>query len=156
MAMHMFVSKKVIILIVVAAGAVIIAGALGLFDLRTATTAIQVQTSNIATKAEEVAKGIPNAANVDIAATGDTIKNAAACRENLTRIETAKRTIAQRSGLTTSEVSANAILKELGGRAPVCPSGGKYILGNNQVVARCSIGGNNTVDPSDDHLIQKF
>ncbi|MCC6548401.1 hypothetical protein IT570_14685 [Candidatus Sumerlaeota bacterium] len=156
MAMHMFISKKLVILLVIVGFAIVVAGALGLFDLRTATTAIQVQTSKIATKASEAAKSIPNAANVDVAATGDTIKNSEICRANLRRIEGAKRTIAQRSGLTVSEVSAEAVAKELGGKPIVCPSGGQYILGNNQVVARCSIGGNNTVDPSDDHLIQKF
>ncbi|MEO8377846.1 MAG: hypothetical protein ABI579_09270 [Candidatus Sumerlaeota bacterium] len=156
MAMHMFISKKVVALIVIAIIAVVIAGALGLFDLNKAATTLQVETSNIATKASEVAQRIPSAANVNIAATGDSMKNAEACRENLRKIETAKRTIAARRGVTTSEVSADAIAKELGGRIPMCPSGGQYVLGNNQVSARCTIGGNNTIDLSDDHLIQKF
>jgi hypothetical protein len=89
------------------------------------------------------------------------------CRENLQRIQSAKRKAAQDRGVTVGEVTWDEVLHVLHpnyipGRSPrqrfnelmpKCPGGGTYSLGTLQEVASCSIGGNDNMDPADDHLI---
>jgi hypothetical protein len=91
------------------------------------------------------------------------------CRQNLDRIQAAKRRIAESRGtavgaVTWEEVLAvmypekarrgitPALVQEL---MPRCPAGGTYTLGNLQDLARCSIGTNNNMDPADDHIIRR-
>ena len=76
-----------------------------------------------------------------------------ACRDNLNRIQTAKRSIASKTGITIGAVSQDALMRELGGKMPRCPAGGTYQIGTHEVLSRCSVGGNGTMDGGDDHLI---
>lgn len=82
---------------------------------------------------------------------------ASACRENLKRIETAKRAVAQRQGLAAGTVSVADICRELGrDTLPACPSGGVCTVGGIGQLPVCSIGANGTSDTNDDHLIRDF
>jgi len=76
-----------------------------------------------------------------------------ACRNSLHRIQTAKRAIASKTGITIGAVSQDALVRELGGKMPACPAGGTYQIGTHEVLARCTIGANGTMDAGDDHLI---
>ena len=80
------------------------------------------------------------------------------CRENLRLIESAKaktRTLGPRA---VGGVSWSEIMKELDLHQPklLCPARGEYTLGSMTSAARCSIGGNSTPDPLDDHLIKSY
>lgn len=96
------------------------------------------------------------------------IEHARLCRENLDRIQAAKRKIAESrstavGAVTWEEVLAvmypdrvrrgvnSAVIQQL---MPRCPAGGTYTLGNIQDLPKCSIGSNNNTDPNDDHLIR--
>jgi len=96
------------------------------------------------------------------------IEQARICRENLARIQAAKRKIAESKATTVGAVTweeviavmypekarrglTPALVQEL---MPRCPAGGTYELGNIQDLPRCSIGSNNNTDPNDDHLIR--
>jgi len=82
---------------------------------------------------------------------------AATCRENLRRIELAKRKATAASGITKSEVTWKEILPHLaGGRQPTCPSGGSYAIGTNEIFCKCTISNNRTTDESDDHILKAF
>jgi len=77
------------------------------------------------------------------------------CRENLTRIHTAKLSIRSKSGIEVKDVSMDAVMKEMGGKMPKCPSGGTYSIGSMQSLPTCSVGANGNTDGTDDHLIRK-
>src|SRR5690606_25625414 len=72
-------------------------------------------------------------------------QSAAACRENLKRIESAKRALASRQGVTVGAISWDAIKKELGGQIPKCAGGGSYSINSLEMLPTCSIGGAGTV-----------
>jgi len=77
------------------------------------------------------------------------------CRENLTRIHTAKLSIRSKTGIEVKDVSWDAVVKEMGGRMPKCPSGGTYSIGTMQSLPSCSVGANGNTDGTDDHQIRK-
>ena len=77
-------------------------------------------------------------------------EQAAACRQNLSRIESAKRALASRGMFATGDVSLDAVAREMGGSLPRCPSGGQYHLGSLEQLPTCSIGGNKSPDNADD------
>ena len=79
-------------------------------------------------------------------------QSAAACKENLKRIESAKRQIASQKGLATGTISRDEILKVLGS-APKCPSGGTYSFNDIGRMPSCSVGSAGTSTPDDDHVI---
>lgn len=81
-------------------------------------------------------------------------RNAEICRGNIRRIELAKRAAAQQKGIPAGDVPLADVLMELKMPAlPKCPSGGHYVLGPVNTTVRCTIGGNGTADPKDDHLV---
>lgn len=87
---------------------------------------------------------------------GNIAAGAPQCRENLTRIHTAKLSIRSKTGIEVKDVSWDAITKEMGGGPmPKCPNGGTYSIGSMQALPLCSIGANGTPDGTDDHLIRK-
>lgn len=96
------------------------------------------------------------------------LEHARICRENLDRIQAAKRKIAEMRSTTVGAVTWEeviavmypdkvrrglnpALVEQL---KPRCPAGGTYTLGNIQDLPKCSIGSNNNTDPNDDHLIR--
>lgn len=79
------------------------------------------------------------------------------CRANLRRIENAKRKVAQDQGRTFGRLADKDILVEMPGRAlPKCPAGGEYIIGDINMMPKCTIGSNNTVRPEDDHIVINY
>ncbi len=83
-------------------------------------------------------------------------RKAAACRENLRRIEAAKRAAANTLALTTGEVPENEVLSALGGSLPDCPDGGRYRINAINFTPTCSIGSGTASDPKDDHVLLNF
>ena len=87
----------------------------------------------------------------------DNLQAARQCRENLARIESAKRAAAEKLNITTGTVPLDAILRLMGLAAlPKCPAGGEYTVGQMGFAAKCSIGGNETTKTDDDHIIQGY
>jgi hypothetical protein len=95
------------------------------------------------------------------------LANAKMCRDNLGRIQAGKRKAAFNRGQNVGAVSWEDALKAMdalpAGRLtdqvinaaiPKCPEGGQYSLGDLLQVPRCSIGGNNSLDLDDDHIIR--
>lgn len=82
-------------------------------------------------------------------------KSAAACRENLKRIESAKRAVASEKAITVGAVSRDDVAKKLGGAFPACPSGGTYNINDLGRMPTCSIGSGSS-GPSDGHVILSF
>jgi hypothetical protein len=86
-------------------------------------------------------------------------KAAAACRANLETIERAKAAI---RGRGVARATGDATWAEIMGamnlhqRQLLCPAGGTYDLGSMTQAAKCSIGGNQTPDAMDDHLIRSY
>ncbi len=101
---------------------------------------------------EAKARGLANAGQP----TAADLQAAEICRQNLRRIESAKRAIATRSGVNVGTISWDAVLREMGGQRPVCPRGGVYTLGTLERLPRCSIETNNTPSPADDHKINAY
>ncbi len=87
---------------------------------------------------------------------GNAIDCANACRGNLRRIESAKRSLHSRGMFATGSVSWDAVVKEMGGKAPKCPCGGTYRLGTLEMLPTCSISANGTAAPDDDHIIKQY
>jgi hypothetical protein len=98
--------------------------------------------------------------------TGDFAK-AHVCRENLHRIQTAKRKAGQERGNPVGQVAWDEVLVTMHGAhvrsvstddrnalMPNCPEGGTYSLGTLEEVPRCSISGNGTNTVQDDHIIR--
>lgn len=143
--------KIVVVIVLLAAAAVGAAFYLGILDWRSAKTQARVQMSGVATEVRSaVDSGLSTGGGKSAAA------GAAECRQNLQRIDAAKKVAAQKSGSEVGEVSWSQVLDHLGGSKPVCPSGGTYTLGNLQTNPRCSVGGANTTDRSDDHLLASY
>lgn len=93
--------------------------------------------------------------NVTATGSGDPTK-ARACRENLRRIELAKRAAANTLSLTVGEVPENEILSALGGGLPKCPDGGRYKINDLQYMPTCNIGAGVVSDPNDDHVLNNL
>lgn len=143
--------KIVVVILLLGGAAVGAAFYLGILDWRSAKTQARVQMSGVATEVRSaVDSGLGTGGGKSAAA------GAAECRQNLQRIDAAKKTAAQRSGSEVGDISWDKVLEQLGGKKPVCPSGGTYTLGNLQTNPRCSIGGANTTDRSDDHLLASY
>ena len=97
-----------------------------------------------------VAKGVEELKDIDPKA----IAAARKCRKNLELIDTAKRTAAEKKGLTTGAIALKDVLEELGmARLPDCPSGGIYSVNTLGQPPTCSIGDNKTASSLDDHII---
>lgn len=101
------------------------------------------------------AKKAAGAMSVDTAKLHDP-RAAAQCRENIKRIESAKRRVAQERGIAVGEVPFDAVVQQMGGALPKCPSGGNYQINPLGTMVRCTIGANGTKDPNDDHLITNW
>ena len=85
------------------------------------------------------------------------VEAARKCRENLKRIESAKRAAAQKRSLAVGTVPLDAILQEMDVRTlPRCPSGGEYTIGTLGTMVTCSIGGGGTPDKADDHIAANY
>jgi hypothetical protein len=112
-------------------------------------------------RAKGVAQNLGNTGPV-----GDT-NLARLCRQNLERIQAAKRKAAFDRGQQVGVVTWEEVLRQLpevpkrrltpaeyDKFVPHCPAGGTYILGTLEEVPRCSIGGQNTLSLEDDHVIR--
>lgn len=86
------------------------------------------------------------------------LENAAICRANLKAIESAKRRVAEKKGLTAgARLTWEDICKEMGWKEPPkCPDGGTYALNPLGILPTCSIGDNGTLDQRDDHQIRNY
>ncbi len=149
--MKAILSRVFVIILIIAGIGVGLAFYFGYLDWNTARTKAQVATSEIVSDAKSEL-GIASGGS------GDPYADAATCRQNIHRIETAKRKVGQRAaGGTIGTVSWDPVVKELGGKKPVCPGGGTYTLGSFQEMTRCSIGGNGTaMDEKDDHMLRGY
>jgi len=150
--MGRILAKVIVVLILLVAAAVGAAFYLGILDWEDASTKARVGTANTIAG---VAGTIGDAAGVGGPAR-DVKAGAPACRDNLRRIEAAKRVVAGKSAQNIGEVNRDAVIKELKGEMPHCPSGGSYLIGTNEQQVRCSIGGNGTSDTTDDHMVAAF
>jgi hypothetical protein len=112
------------------------------------------------------ARGAASQVSVNTGKTGN-LANAKMCRDNLGRIQAGKRKAAFDRSQNVGAVSWEDTLKAMNalpaGRLtdqvinaaiPKCPEGGQYSLGDLLQVSRCSIGGNNSLDLDDDHIIR--
>ncbi len=81
---------------------------------------------------------------------------ASQCRENLRAIERAKRVVAERKGQVAGFITVQEVEQAMGHPLPRCPSGGTYTLQALVELPTCSIDGNGTLEPRDDHIIRKF
>jgi len=85
------------------------------------------------------------------------IRAAQLCRENLMRIESAKRKIAHDRGGTFGRLTEKDILPELPRRKmPRCPAGGWYSINDIGMLPTCSVGFNGTSSREDDHIILNY
>lgn len=86
-----------------------------------------------------------------------TAEDARICRENLKRLESAKREVADLQGRNVGTVSWEAVAKRFpGGVVPQCPAGGEYNLNPLGQLPQCSIGSNAPGDQSDNHVISGY
>ena len=142
-----FVKAIVALLIVL----LVAAFATGLLSPRKTMNQLRVASSQAAagvgTPSVNLSSGPPAPREVEMAKT---------CCANLRAIETAKKKVAEASGMTMGDASQPAVLKQLGGKMPVCPKGGTYTIGSNTQMPRCSIAANGTVDATDDHFLVNF
>ena len=82
---------------------------------------------------------------------------AKACRDNLRRIETVKRKVAQDKGMAVGRLTWDDIKDEFPGhKIPTCPSGGQYAIGNLGSMPTCTISSNGTGRPEDDHIVINY
>jgi hypothetical protein len=76
------------------------------------------------------------------------------CRDMLRRIQNAKRAAEQRKGLVGVNVTWKDVLPYLKmTEIPRCPSGGTYNLNPTVQSPSCTIGGNGTIETTDDHSV---
>ncbi|HQH12058.1 MAG TPA: hypothetical protein PLS31_06465 [Candidatus Sumerlaeota bacterium] len=89
--------------------------------------------------------------------TPEEIEKAKQCRDMLVRIAQAKRAAEERKGVAVANTTWQEILPFLKmNDIPKCPSGGTYHINPAVQAPTCSIGGNGTVDPADDHIISHW
>ncbi len=139
-----FIKGTVIVIVV---GGAVAAGALGIWDWRKTARNLKTVGGNVTQQVGsfEVTTGKPKGTAAD----------ASACRDNLRRIDTAKRVIQDRRGVTVKEITWDEVLRQMRLQAPPkCPCGGTYTLGTMQELPRCSIGANNSQDTSLHHHIR--
>ncbi|GAB4317102.1 MAG: hypothetical protein Kow0059_09990 [Candidatus Sumerlaeia bacterium] len=139
--------KKVITIIVVLGvivgiGALFYTGVLDWDQIRNRSRGAVYQAEGVISRSLEGPKGDPKAAAI--------------CRENLKRIESAKRQVAAEKSIVVGAVSRDDVARKLGGQLPVCPSGGTYSINELGRMPTCSIGSAGTPDKSDDHAILTF
>ncbi len=152
--------KRFLIAVALVAVLVVIAVAAGIIDPRSLRQRLpdSESISDLKTRAQrEKVKLEAEAAR--LAATGPSaneVQMAEQCRQNLRRIESAKRAIATRTGVAVGAVSWDSVLKELGGVMPKCPKAGTYSLRSLEQLPTCSVGANGTPEPGDDHQIRSF
>lgn len=110
-------------------------------------------------KAEQITNSAPAIGNLE---------QARQCRENLHRIQAAKRKAAQDRGNALGAITWEEVLQamypnyvirrmspsQINALIPKCPSGGTYSVGTLEEVPRCSVAGNNTLSVEDDHIIR--
>lgn len=116
-------------------------GVLDFDQIRNKTRQIFYQGRGAANSAMQSPKGDP--------------KTAAACRDNLKRIESAKRQVAGEKSITIGAVSRDEVAKKMGGAIPTCPAGGTYNINDLGRMPSCSFG-SGTAGPGDDHVILNF
>lgn len=137
----------------------LIVGALvwfGILDWQDATTELRVQSSRVTGAASSAVQSVTSAGSGGgSAAGGSAVAAAQACRENLRRIETVKRKIAEGRSQTVGPVSQGDILAQLPAR-PVCPEGGTYTFGPLESLPKCSVSGRGNSDPADDHVLKSW
>lgn len=81
---------------------------------------------------------------------------AAACRQNLHDIESAKRRLMKSGDFATGTFSWSDIRREMGGRVPRCPCGGTYSIGTSEQLPSCSIGAGGSTDKRLRHSIKRY
>ena len=81
------------------------------------------------------------------------IAEAKVCISNLRQIQMAKQVWAVDTGVSRKRPSWSDLLPYLVEK-PVCPSGGKYKIGNIDALPTCSIGDDNTKSTDDDHILE--
>lgn len=151
--------KLAIGFVAIAAGGIGLGFYLGWFDLRTVQQTATDRNTWIDLKTKAQQKEAQLKAKVNQLTAPEPVATTQAvsvCRQNLRRLESAKRAVATRKGLSTGTVSWDDVLKEMGGKRPVCPSGGEYTLGSLEYLPRCSIGAGGTPDTKDDHAIASY
>ncbi len=86
------------------------------------------------------------------------VEDARLCRERIRRIESAKRAVAQRMGLTHgAEIPMQQLYDQMGIKElPRCPAGGHYEIMPVGTMVRCTIGTNGVGDPNDDHVVTSW
>lgn len=96
------------------------------------------------------------------------VQHAYVCRENLSRIQNAKRKAAFDRGRAVGYVTWAEVVEamypnearrgltpaRLNLLLPRCPSRGNYYLGSLEELSRCSVMGNETLPVDDDHIIR--
>lgn len=127
---------------------------LGILDWQSTRTRLRLETSRL--KASAQAELGTVGAGGSTAGALPRAEAASACRNNLQRIENAKRRAADRLSISVGAVPASEIARELGGQWPICPAGGAYNAGTLEITAHCSIAGNGTIEKGDDHHITSF
>ncbi|MCX7718845.1 MAG: hypothetical protein N2111_10660 [Candidatus Sumerlaeaceae bacterium] len=147
----------VIVIVAVAAGAVL----LGFVNPESAVGRVRYVVFRALGLVSSVAPPKPKAPG--------SIASARICRENLTRIQNAKRRAGDLrqnniGNVTWEEVIAamypndprvKGNTRRVNELMPKCPDGGYYTLGTMQEMCKCSIGGQNTATIEDDHVITK-
>ncbi len=141
-------SRSRFLLLLIVAGALVAAFATGVLNWHNVRGHIIHETYQMEAKLHQVAQsGQPTAAD---------LQAAEICRQNLRRLESAKRAIASRGEVTVGTISWDAVLREMKGQRPVCPRGGTYTLRAIGSLPRCSIETNGTPSPADDHAITHY
>lgn len=86
------------------------------------------------------------------------VERAQLCRENLKKIEAAKRRLAQQRSLAPDTIFTWDELKNFMGwqAIPRCPDGGVYEINPLGILPICSVGTNGTPDNQDDHIIHNW
>ena len=102
---------------------------------------------------------------INVQSPAKNLEQAQACRDNLHRIQTAKRKAGQDRGNPVGIVTWEEVIRamypdrtltpaQIAELMPHCPAGGSYSVGTLEEVPRCSLVGNNTLPEDDDHIIR--
>lgn len=118
----------------------------GILDWQSTQTDLRVAASQASRNLAEAVEGGGGLS-------GDPYGEAQKCRENMQRIENAKKRAAQNKGTEIGTVTWDEVLPHLNDKKPVCPSGGVYTLNDLQHNCTCSMGPRGTMDAQDDHLL---
>lgn len=148
----MAINRKVFIALVVLAAGVL--GALYMMGYFTAEDA-EYFGRRVFYKGKGAVGGAVDVLQAGGSGSGDPAK-ASQCRDNLRRIETAKRAAANALMIEVGDVPLDKVKEAIGGGWPSCPDGGRYSVNALNFVPTCSIGPGKASDPNDDHLINDF